>query len=107
LLRESTQNGACKKALSTRPCLASVFALQVTPDRYHPSGFAFGFDPTGRCHKREFLLIEKVKKALGFRAKGRRIKSSDDTFELREGQVPYGAADKLDSGNTFLWNERH
>jgi len=22
----------------------------------YPSGFAFGYDPTGRCHKREFLL---------------------------------------------------
>jgi hypothetical protein len=25
-------------------------------DRYNASGFAFGFDPTGRCHKKEFLL---------------------------------------------------
>jgi REP element-mobilizing transposase RayT len=23
---------------------------------YHPSGYAFGFDPTSRCHKKEFLL---------------------------------------------------
>jgi hypothetical protein len=87
------QNGARKKTLSTWPCLA-----------YNPSGFAFGFDPTGRCHKKEFLLIAKIKEALGFRAKGRKITSSDDTFELREGQVSYGAADKLDSGNIFLWN---
>ena len=50
------------------------------------------------------MFIEKIKDALGFRAKGRKITSSDDTFELREGQVSYGAADKLDSGNTFLWN---
>jgi putative transposase len=49
-------------------------------------------------------FIEKIKKALGFRARGRKITSSDDTFELREGQVSYGAADKLDSGNTFPWN---
>jgi putative transposase len=49
-------------------------------------------------------FIEKIKDALGFRAKGRKITNSDDTFELREGQVPYGAADKLDSGNTLLWN---
>ena len=55
---------------------------------------------THRCHKREFLLIENIKEALGFRAKGRKITSSDDTFELREGQVFYGAADKLASGNT-------
>ena len=49
-------------------------------------------------------FIEKIKDALGFRAKGRKITNSDDTFELREGQVRYGAADKLDSGNTFPWN---
>jgi len=23
---------------------------------YYPSGYAFGYDPTGRCHKRDFLL---------------------------------------------------
>jgi hypothetical protein len=22
----------------------------------YPSGYAFGYDPTGRCHKKEFLL---------------------------------------------------
>ncbi len=49
-------------------------------------------------------FIEKIKKAIGFRAKGRKITSSDDTFELREGQVPYGEALRLDSGNTFPWN---
>ena len=58
---------------------------------------------THRCHKREFLLIEKIKEALGFRAKGRKIRSTGDTFELREGQVPYGADGRLESGNTFLW----
>jgi len=49
-------------------------------------------------------FIQKIKEALGFRAKGRKILSTDDTFELREGQVPYGAADELDSGNTLPWN---
>jgi hypothetical protein len=29
---------------------------EATPGRHNASGFAFGFDPTGRCHKREFLL---------------------------------------------------
>lgn len=49
-------------------------------------------------------FIEKIKKALGFRVKGRKITNRDDTFELREGQVPYGEADKLASENTFLWS---
>ena len=48
-------------------------------------------------------FIEKIKEALGFRARGRKIISTDDTFELREGQASYGAANKLYSGNTFLW----
>jgi hypothetical protein len=48
--------------------------------------------------------IEKIKEALEFRAKGSKITSTDDTFELREGQVPYGAADRPDSGNTLLWD---
>ena len=50
-------------------------------------------------------FIEKIKEALGFRAKGRKIISTGDTFELREGQVPYGDADHLDSDNTFLWDQ--
>jgi putative transposase len=51
-------------------------------------------------------FIEKIK-ALGFRARGRKITGTDDTFELREGQVPYEAAIKVDSGNTLPWNQRH
>ena len=47
--------------------------------------------------------IEKVKEALGLRAKGRKIICADDTFELREELNPYGKANHLDSGNTFLW----
>ena len=50
-------------------------------------------------------FIKKMKKALGYRAKGRRIISADDTFELREAITPFGNADKLDSGNTYLWNQ--
>jgi hypothetical protein len=45
-----------------------------------------------------------MKASLGFRAKGRKIICADETFELREMIAPYGKADKLDSGNTFLWD---
>jgi putative transposase len=51
-------------------------------------------------------FIEKIKKTLGYRATGRKIISADDTFELRESIAPFGNADNLDSGNTFLWNQR-
>ena len=50
--------------------------------------------------------IEKMKKALGYRAKGRKIISADDTFELREAIAPFGNADNLDSGNTYLWDQQ-
>ena len=49
---------------------------------------------------------EKMKKALGYRAKGRKIISADDIFELREAITPFGKADTLDSGNTYLWNQQ-
>jgi putative transposase len=49
-------------------------------------------------------FIEKMKKAFGYRAAGRKIISADDTFELRKAITPFGNADNLDSGNTFLWN---
>ena len=51
-------------------------------------------------------FIEKVKEALGFRAKGRKIICADDTFELREVLTLYGKANHLDSGNTFLWGQQ-
>jgi len=51
-------------------------------------------------------FIENVKKALGFRATGRKIICADDTFELREVLPPYGKANNLASGNTFLWNQK-
>ena len=50
-------------------------------------------------------FVEKMKEALGFRATGRKIISADDTFELREVRLPYGKANNLDSGNTFLWDQ--
>jgi hypothetical protein len=46
-----------------------------------------------------------MKEALGFRATGRKIICTDDTFELREELTPYSKANNLDSGNTFLWNQ--
>ena len=50
-------------------------------------------------------FIEKMKDALGYRARGRKIVCSDDTFELREVITPFGNADNLDSENTYLWNQ--
>ena len=50
-------------------------------------------------------FIEKMKEALGFRATGRKIICTDDTFELREVLTPYGKADNQDSGNTLLWDQ--
>ena len=50
-------------------------------------------------------FIEKMKGALGYRARGRKIICADDTFELREVITPFGNADNLDSENTFLWNQ--
>jgi putative transposase len=49
-------------------------------------------------------FVEKMKEALGFRAKGRKIICADDSFELREVIAPYGKATDQDSGNTYLWN---
>jgi hypothetical protein len=46
-----------------------------------------------------------MKETLGFRAAGRKIICADDTFELREAITPYGKANNLESGNTFLWNQ--
>jgi len=48
-------------------------------------------------------FIEKVKEALKFRSKGRKIISADDTFELREVLTAYGKTNEPDPGNTFLW----
>ena len=50
--------------------------------------------------------IEKMKEALGFRAKGRKIICTDDTFELREVPTPYGKANNQDSGSRFLWDQQ-
>jgi len=50
-------------------------------------------------------FIEKIKETLGFRAIGRKVVGDKDTFELREGQIPYGEPDVLYSENTFLWDQ--
>jgi hypothetical protein len=50
-------------------------------------------------------FIEKMKGALGYRVRGRKIICADDTFELREVITPFGNADNLESGNIFLWNQ--
>jgi hypothetical protein len=34
--------------------------------------------------------IEKMKKAFGYKVKGRKIIDADDTFELREAAAPFG-----------------
>ena len=49
-------------------------------------------------------FIEKIKESLGYKAKSKKIIGTDDTFELREVLPPYGKADKLNSGNTYLWD---
>ena len=51
-------------------------------------------------------VIEKMKGALGFRARGRKIICADDIFELREAVAPFGNTDNLDTGNTYLWNQK-
>ena len=56
----------------------------------------------GSCKE---TFIEKMKESLGFRATGRKVICGDDTFELREAITPYGKANNLDSGKTFLWNQ--
>jgi putative transposase len=50
-------------------------------------------------------FIEKMKGALGYRARGRKIICADNSYELREVITPFGNADNLDSENTFLWNQ--
>ena len=47
---------------------------------------------------RHKTFIEKMEEALGFRATGKKIICTDDTFELREVLRPYGKANNLDSG---------
>ena len=48
--------------------------------------------------------IEKVKEAIGFRAIGRKIRSTGDSFELREILEPYRPTDYLRHSNMLLWD---
>ncbi len=50
-------------------------------------------------------FIEKIKEALGFKARGRKIRHDGDAFELREALKPYGPTSALASGNTFFWDQ--
>ena len=50
-------------------------------------------------------FVEKMKEALRYRARGRKIICTNDTFELRELLTPYGKANILYSGNTLLWDQ--
>jgi hypothetical protein len=45
------------------------------------------------------------KKAPGFKAGGRKVRHTADSFELRETLAPYGPTDPLETGNSFLWNQ--
>ena len=49
--------------------------------------------------------IKKIKEALGFRARGRKIRRVVDAFELRETTTPYGSVDSLEADNTLLWDQ--
>jgi len=48
--------------------------------------------------------IKKIKEALGFRARGRKIRQVGNAFELRETQRPYGSTDFFEADNTLLWD---
>ena len=48
--------------------------------------------------------MERIKGTLGYRANRRKFVGAEDTFELREVITPFGNADNLNSGNTYLGN---
>jgi putative transposase len=50
-------------------------------------------------------FVEIIKEKMGFRARGRKIRLTADSFELRETLEPYGATNALAFGNTFLWDK--
>jgi len=50
-------------------------------------------------------FVERVKEALGYRAKGRKVLGGDDTFELREVLSPYGTVYNSEYKNTFFWDQ--
>lgn len=50
-------------------------------------------------------FIEDIKEVLGIKAKGRKIVSGDDTFELREEQTPYSGVGPTEFTTKVLWNQ--
>jgi putative transposase len=50
------------------------------------------------------LFIEQIRAALGFKARGRKLIGSDETFQLRENQTSYGRFNDLGADNVFLWD---
>lgn len=50
-------------------------------------------------------FIEKIKETLGFRARGRKMRCADDSYELRETLAAYGPTTASDSDNTYFWDE--
>lgn len=62
---------------------------------------------THRCHKREFLLkfVTAIKKKLGVKAKGRKTRSLDDGYELRENVLSYNADFDIKKGDIVLKNK--
>jgi hypothetical protein len=58
-----------------------------------------GYNEIQNSRKRKGIIdFDRLIDLLGF-------ENYDDTFELREVQMPYGKANNLDSGNTFLWDQ--
>ena len=50
--------------------------------------------------------IVKIKEALGFRARGRKIRQTGDCFELRETPVPYKSTDSYEADNMLPWDQQ-
>jgi len=50
-------------------------------------------------------FIDRIKKTPGFKARGRKVRHTKDSFELRETLAPYGSTDPLETGNSFLWDQ--
>jgi hypothetical protein len=50
--------------------------------------------------------IVKIKEALGFRARGRKIRQTGDSFELHETLVPYKSTDSHEADNMLPWDQK-
>jgi len=49
--------------------------------------------------------IVNIKEALGFKARGRKIDQTGDSFELRETPVPYKSTDSYETDNMLPWDQ--